>query len=81
MPGKSILILLLGMIITIGTVLSGIFKTNNNISKNMITDYQNKQTYNIAQSWANIGLRQLKDSPTLRITSGTLTDLMGGKVQ
>ena len=80
MPGKSIIILLLGMILTIGIVLTGIFKTNNSITKNMVSDYQKKQTYNIAQSGANLGLRQLRDNPTYRINIFTYTDLMGGKV-
>jgi hypothetical protein len=57
MPGKAIIILLLGMIIITGLILTGIFHSSNNISKNMVTDYQRKVTYNISQSGANLGLR------------------------
>lgn len=75
MPGKSILILLLGMVIITGFILSGILRTSNNITKNMATDYQRKTTYNIAQSGANIGLNALKNDTSYK--GIPLSDIMG----
>jgi hypothetical protein len=80
MPGKSIIILLAGMVLITGFILVGILKTSNNISKNTVTDYQKKTTYNIAQSGANIGLNTLKFNSGYRNTSFTVVDMMGGKV-
>jgi hypothetical protein len=80
MPGKAIIILLLGMIVIMGMVLGGILNTSNNISKNMVSDYQRKEAYNIAQSGANIGLRKLKNNPAYRNTSYSVFDMMYGKV-
>ena len=64
MPGKAMIILILGMIIITGLMLTGILRSSNNISKNMVTDYQKKMTYYIAQSGANIGLDKLRNNPT-----------------
>jgi hypothetical protein len=80
MPGKSIIILLIGMVLITGLILSGILRTSNNITKNMVTDYQRKATYNIAQSGANIGLNTLKFNSAYRNTGYSVSDMMGGKV-
>jgi hypothetical protein len=79
MPGKAIIILAIGLIVLIGFILAGIFTSSNSLSKNMVSDYQKKVAYNIAQSGANLGLRKLRDNPNFH-DPGTLTDYMGGKV-
>lgn len=79
MPGRSIIILLLGMIITMGVVQTGIYRINSNITENMVLNYQRTQTYNIAQSGANIGIRQLKDNPFYRNASYSLSSIIDGK--
>jgi hypothetical protein len=80
MPGKSIIILLLGMILITGFILSGMLRSSNNISKNMVADYQKKAAYNIAQSGANVGLRLLKNNSAYRAISYSVSDMLGGKV-
>ena len=80
MPGKAIIILLLGFIIITGLVLAGIYSVNNSISQNMTNDFQRKATYNIAQSGANIGLRQLTDNSGYRNSSYSVSTMMNGKV-
>jgi hypothetical protein len=80
MPGRAIIVVLLGVIIITGLILSGIFRFNNSMQKNMVTDYQRKAAYNIAQSGANLGLRQLKDNPSYRSSGYPLIDMMDGKV-
>jgi hypothetical protein len=77
MPGKAIILLTLGMIIITGLMLTGILSASNNISKNMVSDYQRKVTYNIAQSGANIGIKKFRlDS----LYTGDNYSMMGGKV-
>jgi hypothetical protein len=77
MPGKSILILLLGMILISGLIISGILRTSNSISKNMVNDYQRKTANNIAQSGANIGLNILRNNSNYRNPSYSVSNFWG----
>ena len=80
MPGKAIIILVLGFIVITGLILGGIYTFSNNISKNMTNDYQRRSAYYIAQSGANLGLRKLADNIGYRNSSLTVSTLMYGKV-
>jgi hypothetical protein len=80
MPGKAMIILILGFILLTGLLLAGILKTSNNISKNMVTDFQKKAVYNLAQSGANIGLRRFLDNQSYREPTGTDSAMLNGRV-
>jgi hypothetical protein len=77
MPGKAIIMLTLGMIIITGLMLTGILRSSNNISHNMVSDYQRKVTYNIAQSGANLGFRRFREDSNY---TGNNYSMMGGTV-
>ena len=78
MTGRTIIIIVVGIIITTGTVLFRIEASSTNIVANVGQYYRQQTARNIAQTGVNMGLRQLSDYSNWR-TGIALMDVLNGK--
>ena len=78
MTGRTIIIIVVGIIITTGTVLFRIEASSTNIVANVGQYYRQQTARNIAQTGVNMGLRQLSDYSNWR-TGIALIDVLDGK--
>ena len=79
MTGRTIIIIVVGIIITTGTVLFRIEASSTNIVANVGQYYRQQTARNIAQTGVNMGLRRLADLSSWR-TGIELMDVLSGKV-
>jgi len=79
MTGRTIIIIVVGIIITAGIVLFRIEASSTNIVANVNQYYRQQTARNVAQTGVNMGLRQLASLSTWR-TGFELMDVLNGKV-
>jgi hypothetical protein len=78
MQGRTLLILLLGIVGICMTIFFNITRSSGDISANTNRAYRTYQAANIAQSAVNLGVRKLAEAPSWRSGIASI-DMLGGK--